>query len=396
MSRHAERYPTIRAGQRMINLLQRMKDSKITFEGDLEFANDWKFFSSDPQAEFEQLTNTGPFSGTLSSFTTGVRLRTRYHHLLPKHLFRKSKTNFWASDSERVIDTARYFGAGFFGLNWQDTARLHIIPETAERGGDTLTPGDTCIKYIDDKEEGHDKGAKMMARYRATYMGPIRKRLLKQNPGITFMDDEIYAMQEMCGFETTVRGSSHWCDVFTRDEFLSFEYARDIMHYYRAGPGTAYGSVMGWLWLNATTNILLQGPEAGPFFFSFVHDGDIAPLITALDIINEPTHLPITHISHSRKWRKSQVSPMGGRIIFELLSCSIKHNYGRTTHDHYVRVNINDGITAIPRCENGPGRSCPLAEFGVRVKQKGEEVGDFREKCGLEEGIPERITFLKQ
>jgi acid phosphatase len=98
-------------------------------------------------------------------------------------------------------------------------------------------------------------------------MAPIHERLFQQT-GMRFQDHEIYAMQEMCGFETTVRGRSDWCNVFTQDEFLSFEYARDVLHYYRAGPGQKYAASMGWLWLNATTNLLLEGPEAGPLFFS--------------------------------------------------------------------------------------------------------------------------------
>lgn len=125
-----------------------------------------------------------------------------------------------------------------------------------------------------------------------------------------------------------------------------------------------------------------------------MHDGDIAPMITALDIINDEEHLPITHIPANRKWRKSQVSPMGGRTIFELLSC--KSSDGTTDPRKYVRININDGITAIPSCDSGPGRSCPLEEFAARTKRKGEEVGDFREKCGLGEDAADRITFLRQ
>jgi acid phosphatase len=127
---------------------------------------------------------------------------------------------------------------------------------------------------------------------------------------------------------------------------------------------------------------------------SSVHDGDIAPMVTALDIINDEEHLPITHIPHNRKWRKSQVSPMGGRIIFELLSCSA--NNSRSTPQKFVRLNINDGITALPDCNSGPGKSCPLSDFAARTKRKGEEVGDFRELCGLHEETAGRITFLDQ
>jgi acid phosphatase len=218
--------------------------------------------------QIEQLTSTGPFSGRLGSFTTGVRLRTRYQRLLSTAESQGPVIKYWASDSPRVIETARYFGFGFFGLDMQNKTVLDIISEDASRGGDTLTPGDTCMTYYHDAEEGHGYGYTALYQFRATYLGAIRKRLLKQNSGIEFSDEELYSMQEMCGFEITVRGSSRWCDVFSQDDFLAFEYARDILHYYRAGPGTKYGALMGFLWLNATTNLMLQGPSAGPLFFS--------------------------------------------------------------------------------------------------------------------------------
>ena len=116
-------------------------------------------------------------------------------------------------------------------------------------------------------------------------------------------------------------------------------------------------------------------------------------MMAALDIINDPD-LPISHIPHNRKWRKSQVSPMGGRIIFELLSCGNSDSV--SNKGKYVRLNINDGITAIPDCNSGPGKSCPLADFVARTKKKGEEVQDFKTLCGLDEGAAERITFLHQ
>ncbi|KAF1834517.1 3-phytase B precursor [Decorospora gaudefroyi] len=393
MSRHAERYPTKRAGDTQREVVKRMKQSGKTFTGSLTFFNDWELFWSSDDNDLEQLTSTGPFAGTLGSFTTGVRLRTRYQHLLD-HATPTSPTVFWASGSNRVIETAKHFAAGFFGIDYNttNTASLKIISEHPSLGADTLTPGRTCLANKKDGEEGQAKGYRLMGEYRATYIIAIRRRLLEQT-GMYFADHEIYAMQEMCGFEITVRGHSNWCDVFTQDEFLGFEYARDVLHYYRAGPGQRYAASMGWLWLNATTNLLLEGSEAGPLFFSFVHDGDIAPMITALDVINDKEHLPITHIPHDRKWRKSQVSPMGGRIIFELLSCSVKESSG---NQKFVRLNINDGITAIPGCESGPGKSCPLEEFAARTEKKGEEVGDFRELCGLSDDAAKSIAFLRQ
>ncbi|OAG25305.1 phosphoglycerate mutase-like protein [Alternaria alternata] len=394
MSRHAERYPTTKAGSTQKAVVHRMKESGRVFTGNLAFFNDWELFWSSDDTHLEQLTSTGPFAGTLSSFTTGVRLRTRYQHLLERTSLEENPTKFWASDSNRVIETAKHFAAGFFGIDYNITnkAILQVISEHSSLGADTLTPGRTCLANKKDEMEGQRKGYRLLNEYRASYMPAIRERLAKQTD-MYFEDHEIYAMQEMCGFEITVRGRSDWCDVFTQDEFLSFEYARDVLHYYRAGPGQKYAASMGWLWLNATTNLLVEGPDAGPLFFSFNHDGDIAPLMCALDVINDEEHLPITHIAHDRKWRKSQVSPMHGRIIFELLSCKTD---SQSSPGEFVRLNINDGITAIPGCDSGPGKSCPLAEFAARTRKKGEEVGNFNELCGLDGDATERITFLRQ
>lgn len=403
MARHAERYPTKAAGRNQRAVVEKMKNSNITFTGSLAFFNTWQLFWDD-DAVLEQLTSTGPFSGRLGAFTTGVRLRTRYPHLFSRALSRNA-TTYWASGSPRVIETARHFALGFFGLD--APSHLTVIPESPDRAANTLTPGRTCLANLADAQHGKAKGYTLMSAFRATYLPAIAARLSSQT-GLAFSPQDIFSMQELCGFEITVRGRSDWCDVFSQHEFLAFEYARDVLHYYRAGPGQRYAAAMGWLWVNATMGLMREGgggdggeEGAGPLFFSFVHDGDIAPMITALDVINDDAHLPVLHVWHERKWRKSQVSPMGGRIILELLSCRAGggergESPSSSSSSKFVRLNINDGITALPDCQSGPGKSCPLAQFVARTKKKGEEVGSFAELCGLDEGAPDRITFLHQ
>lgn len=152
-------------------------------------------------------------------------------------------------------------------------------------------------------------------------------------------------------------------------------------------------------------------------------------MLAALDIMPSPSLLPVTHRQKSRKWRTSDVVPMGGRIIFERLTClpeignpdhqavtKQKHHHPRhivedsqqlplqqsqddspAQNGTFVRININDGIVALPNCSNsGPGSSCPLEEFLAHLRRRGEEVGDFRELCGLGPETPDRITFLHQ
>lgn len=262
----------------MLELFHRIDRANVNLTGELAFVNKWNFFASDPAKDFDGLISTGPYAGTLQAFSTGVKLRTRYKHLLDLAQ-QRGKTSFWASGSKRVAETARYFGAGFFGLDWEDAATLHVIPETPDLGADTLTPGDTCLDYRNNaNEHGHDDGLRMLNAFRGTYLPAIGDRLAQRNPIMKFSDDEIYTMQELCGFETLAKGHSPWCDVFTHEEWDNFEYARDVIHYYRSGPGNPYGAAMGWLWLNATANLLQEGPEAGDLFFSLF----VAPISYAL------------------------------------------------------------------------------------------------------------------
>lgn len=263
MARHAERYPTKAAGRNQRAVVEKMRNSGVRFTGDLAFFNTWDLFWDDDE-RLEQLTSTGPFSGRLGSFTTGVRLRTRYEHLLSRAVAR-NQTTYWASGSQRVVETARHFVLGFFGLD--TPTHLQVISEEKSLGGDTLTPGRTCVANLEDAEEGKAKGYRLMGAYRQTYLPRIAARLSRAT-GVNFTQQDVFSMQEMCGFETSVRGRSDWCDVFSQDEFLAFEYARDLLHYYRAGPGQRYAAAMGWLWLNATTNLMVEGPAAGPLFFS--------------------------------------------------------------------------------------------------------------------------------
>ncbi|KAE8551591.1 hypothetical protein EYB25_005481 [Talaromyces marneffei] len=400
LSRHGERYPTKTAGSRHLALVERLKRLDIPLNGSLSFFNDgWAYFTDNPEQDFEQLTSTGPYAGTLGSFTTGVRFRTRYGHLLPKPGL---KMRLWASDSKRVIDTARYFAAGLFGISidWErnDIAEVDVIPETLDRGTDTLTPGGTCVRYIEDVVHGHDHGRNMLAEFQTAYIPPIARRLIDEEMNQVvgeFTTLEIYAMQEMCGFETLARGSSPWCGVFTSRDWDHFEYARDLIHFYRAGPGNRYAGAMGWLWLNATSHLLEAGPDLGTMFFSFVHDGDIAPMLTALHIFDDPkygNHLPVTHIAEDRVWKTSTVMPMGGRITFERLRCgeSIEGQ------DLFVRININDDIVPLPNCHNGPGESCPLDRFVKMVHKRRHQVGRFEDVCGTKEQETTGLSFLRQ
>ncbi|TKX18579.1 acid phosphatase-like protein 2 [Elsinoe australis] len=407
LSRHAARYPTRPSGIRMLQLYHRLAHLNHTFTGPLSFINTYNFFMPDPAARLENLVPVGPYAGTLQAFQTGTEMRTRYEELVLE-AERRGQMTFWASGSRRVEETARYWAAGMWGLDWEYRARLEVVSEGTERGADTLTPGRTCKRYREE-DGGRIKGYKALEEWMGMYLPRVGERLKGFEPEVHFTNVELFTMQEMCGFEILAKGSSPWCDVFTREEWDEFEYARDLLHYYRAGEGNIFGATMGWLFLNATKDLLVQGPDAGLMFASFVHDGDLVPFLNALDLFPQLRKLSTDHVMSNRTWRTSDVTPMGGRIILERLACPAPQNcwsnepyYPNHVYcdpvkdDYFIRVNVNDGIVAMSECQEGPGGSCPLDRFVQHVKMRGRHNDDFRAVCALSEDAPDRITFLNQ
>ncbi|ETN40734.1 uncharacterized protein HMPREF1541_05014 [Cyphellophora europaea CBS 101466] len=393
MSRHGERYPTRNAGSRHLQLLDRLKAPDVSLQGALEFLNHWTYFTSQQDPAFENLTAEGPYAGTKQARDTGRKLRERYDHLVSA----EKRVRFWSCDSGRDVETARYFADGFFGSDWESkgVAELEIIPEDADRGGDTLTPGDTCLRYVDDLVHGHDQGYGKLEAYQKHFTAPIITNLSKAAPGLEFSHLDVYSMMEMCGFEILARGSSPWCEIFTREEWLQFEYARDLLHFYRAGPGNEFSRTMGWLYLNATADLLMQ-PLSKDVYLSFVHDGDIVPLLAALRILDEDgkQELPTDRRSAGRRWKTSDVVPMGGRVLFERIACG----HEQDSLQRFMRLSINDGIVSIPGLTTSPivPYGVPVKDFWKFVEFKLTEYGEFPEVCGLPAGAASRITFLHQ
>jgi acid phosphatase len=118
---------------------------------------------------------------------------------------------------------------------------------------------------------------------------------------------------------------------------------------------------------------------------SSVHDGDIAPVLTALNIFSDPkygAHLPVTHIAEDRTWRTSMVMPMGGRITFERLQCNDDTSKNSSSQGTFVRININDDVLQLPDCHDSPGDSCPIDQFVERVRKRRAQVSGFVDVCG--------------
>jgi acid phosphatase len=194
-------------------------------------------------------------------------------------------------------------------------------------------------------------------------------------------------MQELCGYETVIRGSSPFCslDLFSPDDWLSFEYMNDIMYHYNVGYGNEISGVLGYPWLEASANTLLASNASQDIYVSFTHRELPPPVVVALGIFNNSgpslaedinATMPLNRPNRGREWVSSKILPFLTNIAIERMSCD---SYGYEAGD-FFRVLVNQDPHPL-QCADGPGDSCSLSAFQDFIKSRGEMFGGFTEKC---------------
>jgi len=70
------------------------------------------------------------------------------------------------------------------------------------------------------------------------YLQPALKRIQKDLKGLNLTITDLYAMQNLCAYETVALGFSAFCDIFTEEEWKGFEYALDLGFWYSNSFGS--------------------------------------------------------------------------------------------------------------------------------------------------------------
>lgn len=137
LSRHGERYPTTTMARAVIRFANNISGN--TFHGDLAFLQNWKFeeWINVPGGQLNQETLTGPAAGSVSMFKLGTELRGLYPGFCNFTTAGDRRRVLWSTPSQRVIDSAKYFARGFFGLG--NDVEIQVIPAT-NSWANTLTP----------------------------------------------------------------------------------------------------------------------------------------------------------------------------------------------------------------------------------------------------------------
>ncbi|KAL8290606.1 hypothetical protein RQP46_002864 [Phenoliferia psychrophenolica] len=285
----------------------------------------------------------------------------------------------WTATAERDEVTASSFLEGFGSAG----VTLVSVGEGEEAAANSLTP-------------------------HGIYAQPAADRLNAQNAAFNFTTDDIYAMQELCGYDTVIANStSPFCSssAFTNDDWLVFEYTNDLMYHYSLGYGAEVSPFLGMPWVAASTDLILgtnlsiptnstnsTTPFQKPYqklFISFSHREEPAFLVTALGVYNNSVGIygnetngpvnktmPDTTINTDRAWKTSEILPFLGHVALENVYCPANST-------NYVRVLVNHAPIPIPTCQSGPDGSCPASDFAEYIKERQALYGDFIGACGL-------------
>jgi hypothetical protein len=234
--RHGARYPTSGAapGTFAQKLVNTTRNGNLTFSGELAFLSSWTY-----ELGAELLT---PF-GRSQNFMLGVSYRELYGHLLNNFTAAGQIPVFRTQSQDRMVKTANNFAAGFFGVpEYLDEVSIEIIVETPGLNN-SGAPYETCNNSNVASRGGI--GSTLAAHFATNAFNSTIARLQSQASGITFTPTDAIAMLQLCSYETHALGYSSFCPLFTKADYLNYEYYYDLSFYYGSGPGSPVAAAQG-------------------------------------------------------------------------------------------------------------------------------------------------------
>lgn len=316
LSRHGERYPSPHDAAIQKDLYELiLKSHPEPFSGDLEFLNHWTYFlESDGDIGLE--ISSGPYSGLVDAYQKGSAFAGRYGHLWDG----ESGVPIFASSSERVVESARQFGKGFFNANYSDIAQINIISEAKSAGANALSANFCDNKLISncpvDLSQGFDGIFNIV--FPEFDVAAIR---LNEEHNLNLTGKDIGVLFEIGAFDVSARGNSPWLDVFTREEWLAYAYRRSLHFYCYFGHGSDISQAYGTNWANATTALLNQGPSYLPLVLNFGHDTDITNFLSGIGALVPSKEMSTERVTFGAHYDIDDIVPMGAQLILERLKC---------------------------------------------------------------------------
>ncbi|KAK4096433.1 histidine acid phosphatase [Parathielavia hyrcaniae] len=427
--RHGSRYPDTGAYNGWVAMQQKFApENGYTASGSLAFLPTWRTVLTHPSMQIAMQSPTG----AKEAFDMGYTLRTRYPDLYTDG----EPFIVWANNYTRVLQTAKMFVHGYLG---PFASTYGSVVSVTSRGfpeavGNSLGPSDMCPNFKD------TSGAAEQAIWTANFLPPTKQRLQAMIKGnLTLTDGDVLQIPYLCGFESQITGRlSPWCDIFTDDELMSYQYHNDLRYYYGVGPGTDLNKKLMMPFVDSLVGLLAQGPSnitgisadgSAPFavpklLMAFMNDGQLNEMAAAVGVFDEEPHLDPSVRDDDRLFMTSRFSTQRGTIALERLNCvtskvcrsrptngttmpAARLRFSRRSdsdsdtglglssvarNETFVRIRLNDAVYPIPSCKGGPGSSCRLSDYRQFIADKYAAQGNWAQNCNVTlPGAPETV-----
>ncbi|KAL6920811.1 hypothetical protein ACHAPO_004510 [Fusarium lateritium] len=371
LSRHGARYPTITKSEAYEATIARLQKSVTKYGSGYEWLKEYEYsLGSDDLTGF----------GQDQMIDSGKAFYERYIGLAEN-----SDPFIRASGSDRVVVSSYNFTQGFYASRGESgddyTDDILVIPE--ESGINNTMSHGLCTSFEKDDDLGDNDA---QTAWGNKFLPPIRDRLNRDLKKAKLSLKETIYLMDLCPFNTvnTPDGAvqSRFCDLFSTEDWRSYNYWQTLSKYYKYGNGNDMGPTQGVGYVNelisrltrkpvkdeTTTNSTLDSnPETFPLdrtlYADFSHDNSMVSIFSAMGLYNYTGKLPKQHIVpavRAHGYSSAWVVPFAARMYVEKLECgATKEQKG----EEYVRVLINDRVMELDTCGGDEYGRCTLEDF---------------------------------
>ena len=407
LSRHGARDPTARKTAIYAELVDRIHErveGEEAYDGACRFLRHYEYrLGADELTAF----------GRRQMVNSGIDFHRRYAGLAA----RVEAPFVRSAGQKRVVDSAVEWAEGFHQSRSHSQRRAQrrddggdggrvedaypydilIIPE-GEEYNNTLSD-ELCTAF----EEGPDGGQEAREAWLAIFAPPITERLNSERclPGANLTDQDTIYMMDLCPYETVADSASDsgagvdpsadsrrggtrlspFCDLFTPDEWRSYDYYQSLGKWYGYGSGHELAPTRGVGFANelvarlteqpvedrtSTNHTLDESAETFPLgarlYADFSHDNDMSGIYAALGLYNATAPLPDDARAGPGKtagYSASWSVPFAGRMYVEKLGCAARGD----GDEEFVRVLVNSRVVPLQNCGADDLGRCRLGDY---------------------------------
>ena len=385
LSRHGARFPTYQKSEAYKALIVKIQTSVRAFRGKYRFLKTYEYdLGADYLIDF----------GRQEMIDSGMAFSERYSRLINGDVMFVR-----ASGQDRVVESAQLFVKGYNDA--QDLAYAASVPQHIGGKGESrkVNPADMVIvpegpEYNNTLDHSRCPAAESSASkaaaasrpdaFLSSFVPPLQDRLNHDLWGANLSATEVIFLMDLCPFTTLASSGastiSPFCNIFTKEEWTSYNHFQTLQKYYGYGPGADFGPTLGAGWVNELIARLTSSPvndhtnvnhtldndsKTFPldrtFYADFSHDNDMVSIFSALGLWNSSAALD--------GFEARDVVPFAARAWIEKMSCGA---------EDYVRVIVNNQIMELSACDSDKHGCCSLDSF-IKSLAFAQEGGKWQE-----------------